>query len=238
MRFLPHWDAVPCALCVTPIESDTPYFQDARRTINKLHWIELHEPCNRKMDYLRPCQPPSPVPLVAVTLEEHSLYSSRHDEVRSSVEIGLSTQGNLEIMLVWVNPDKNQGNSELRAQTSPSLKPYQCSLRRCVPGDRVSWGVCLENNKVKWDFYYYYFRKIKDGFRPYTCVELLARNVSVPQLSVFTWMLIFCLTSFIQLLNFGWVQGGCSCLYVNLTVAVHRLWWSWLLSQSRCRVGS
>lgn len=66
------------------------------------------------MDYLRPCQPPSPVPLVAVTLEEHSLYSSRHDEVRSSVEIGLSTQGNLEIMLVWVNPDKNQGNSELR----------------------------------------------------------------------------------------------------------------------------
>lgn len=114
MRFLPRWGAVPCALCITPIKSDIQYFQDAGRTINKLHWIELHEPCNRKMDYLRPCQPPSSVPLTAVTSEEHSLYSSRHDEVRSSVEIGLRTKGNLEIMLVWMNPDKNQGNSDLR----------------------------------------------------------------------------------------------------------------------------
>lgn len=114
VRFLPRWDAVPCALRVTPVESNTQYFQDAGRTINKWHWIELHEPCNRKMDYLPPCQPSSPVPLTAVTSEEDSLYSARHNEVRSSVEIGLSTKGNLEIMLVWVNPDKNQGNSELR----------------------------------------------------------------------------------------------------------------------------
>jgi len=56
-RLLP---AVPRALCVTPTESDTQHLQDAGRTINKLHWIELHEPCNRKNGLLT--APPAALP--------------------------------------------------------------------------------------------------------------------------------------------------------------------------------
>lgn len=134
-RFLPHWDAVPCTLCLTPIKSDTQHSEDAGRTINKLHWIRITWALQHKNGLLMSCQPPSPVPLAAVTLEQHSLYLeqpslSHHNEVRPSVEIGWSTKGNLKIMLVWVNPDKNQGNSELR-----SLPAWSPTSAACI-------GVC------------------------------------------------------------------------------------------------
>lgn len=37
MKFHTLWDAVPCALCVTPLSGDTQYFRDTGRTINKWH---------------------------------------------------------------------------------------------------------------------------------------------------------------------------------------------------------
>lgn len=131
MRFLPYWDAVPCALCITPIESDTQHFQDAGRTINKLHWIELHEPCSRKMDCLWPCQPPSRGRNLGGTLTLQ--FAPQRGQIQCWNR--MKYQRGREIMLVWVNPDKNQGNSELR--------PWNC-----YSGVYVS--VCRETVSPRW----------------------------------------------------------------------------------------